>query len=148
MMAETSFLYEGLENRGFLRGRKPVYEAVARASRNSILEAAEEAAQVTHLSELPQEHSVFAPSTTIGLGGGRALCINIRCRMRKLGELSRFAALYADRVYIQNFFADHHPDSHASRVDSDDDARIAFYEDLLLIGAIRPLVERNNRTGH
>jgi len=61
--------------------------------------------------------------------------------MQKLAELGRFAGLYADRVYIQNFFADHLPGSHAVRGDSDDEARRAFYDDLVLIGAIRPLVE-------
>jgi hypothetical protein len=140
-MPEPHFLYEALDTRGLLNGTEPVARAVASASRTALIETAVEIAQVTAVSELPPERSLFAPSTTLSLGGGRAVCINIDCRMQKLQELGRFAGLYADRVYVPNFFTDHLPASHAAPGNSDDEARQAFYDDLALIGTIRPLVE-------
>lgn len=69
------------------------------------------------------------------MGGGRQPCSAFECRSAKLRELANYAASYADRVYIENVIGT------AVSVESVDEARFSFCEDLSLLAQIRPLVE-------
>ena len=65
--------------------------------------------------ELVETLSFSLPSTIIpknsfsftsngSLSGGRFPCASHKCRLQKIDELSSFAALYADHVFVQNPF--------------------------------------------
>ncbi len=52
----------------------------------------------------PSEGTVFSFSASSSLSGGIYPCSEISCRLNNVYELSVFAALYADKVLIPNFF--------------------------------------------
>ncbi len=57
------------------------------------------------LREEPNKsNSVFTFAANITLSGGSFPCSALKCRFDNLDSLSRFAALYADRVYVANPF--------------------------------------------
>jgi len=66
----------------------------------------------------------------------KGACIEWNCRLRRVDCLARFAALYSDRVYIQNYFADY---AHASN--SEFDLRYFYTGDLKILLKLRPLLE-------
>ena len=68
------------------------------------------------------------------------------CRTRRADELGRFAALYADKVYIHNFLTDplaalkHDVEQH------EDIVRENFYDDLSVLAHLRPIIEAGKVT--
>jgi hypothetical protein len=57
-------------------------------------------ASISHDDKLEQSRDASYTSS-FGLGGYPAECINIDCRLKKVEQLARFSALYADRVIIR-----------------------------------------------
>lgn len=53
-------------------------------------------------NEKPNENFSFVANSS--LSGGRHPCANLDCRTKKIEQLTSFASLYADEVYIQNPF--------------------------------------------
>jgi hypothetical protein len=68
-----------------------------------LLDFAKEA-HLTLLSSPPRAQSVFTFSANATLSGAPFPCAGLDCRLRNLDSAARFAALYADRVYITNPF--------------------------------------------
>jgi hypothetical protein len=57
------------------------------------------------LEELPNKvHNLFTFAASSSFSGGAFPCAGAKCRLNNMDSLSRFAALYADRVYIPNPF--------------------------------------------
>jgi hypothetical protein len=137
----TRILFEQLENAGFLRGTDVSPMAVAEASLKQLLDVASEAAELTSVAELPRETSIFAQSASKALGAGRHPCSSLVCRTRRADELGRFAALYADRVYIHNFLTDPlAAEKHGVEL-QEDVVKQEFYNDLSVLAHLRPIIE-------
>lgn len=84
------------------------------------------------------EYAFLANSVTSGQhsGGG---CISADCRLGRVDELARFAALYSDCVYISNYFSDY---AHLSAEAIIDETllRIKFLGDIRIMLRLRPLL--------
>ncbi len=134
-------LYEQLENLGLLRGTSPVKAAVRRITPARMRDISEEAAALTSASDLERQLAPYSFTASLALGGSRSCCWYIGCRRRRIGELARFSALYADQVYINNFLSDYRPSSHVLTSLDDLEWRMHFEDDITLLAALRPLVE-------
>ncbi len=73
-------------------------------------------------------------------------CVGLNCRLQRIDRLTRFAALYSDRIYIQNYF-DIYPNRplppHMSIKWIDDNLREPFADDLKVLLALKPLLENS-----
>ena len=134
----SSLLLEQLENSSLLKGQIPDVAALERLSKTAILDLLHESAELTSAAEFSRDHSIFSQSATLSLGGGRQPCISLDCRLRHGRNLGQYAALYADRIYVHNFLTDH-IQGHEN-VD-EEDLKADIYDDLVLLGYFRPLIE-------
>lgn len=137
-----SELYEKLACAGFLRFGKVNKSKIASTPVASLIDFAAEIAEDTSGAQLGRERSVFAQSASLSLGGGRQYCSNLDCRKKRINELSQFALLYCDRVYINNFLADHIPHPGGERWEDEDEFHQEFTNDLIILNEMRPLVEK------
>ena len=69
-------------------------------------------------------------------------CVELNCRLRRADRLARFAALYSDRIYVQNYF-DQYPQKipHMPTEWLDETLRTQFAGDLEVLLALKPLLE-------
>lgn len=79
----------------------------------------------------------FKHFASLALAGGREECSELECRQKKLDELSRFAIMYSDRVFVRSFITDS-CNSGSAPINV---VRQRFYDDLQLLWLIRPLIE-------
>ncbi len=136
----SSILFEQLENAGLIRGNSVIQDAVASAEPSELIDLAAESAEITSASEVRREHTVYAHFASLSLGGGRRTCQELGCRINRADQLAQFAALYSDRVYIDNFLVDHVP-HHGSRTPDSEHLRTEFAKDLSVLTQLRPLIE-------
>ena len=92
----------------------------------------------------PSEGTVFSFSASSSLSGGIYPCSEINCRLNNVYELSVFAALYADKIIIPNFFEYIH--DHDFNFSSEEMFFIflnRFMGDLVLMLDLKPLIQEN-----
>jgi hypothetical protein len=134
-----SLIFEQLENLGLLKGNRPNRAALARMSKNKILDFLRESAELTSAAGLSREQSLFSQSATLSLSGGRLPCFELDHRLATAQNLSQYAALYADKIYIYNFLAEHV--AHRENHDEEEELKAEVYRDLVVLGYFRPLIE-------
>jgi hypothetical protein len=125
--------FELLENTGLIRNEVVDADKIAHAKVSTLVEIAEQSAELTSADRLASESSIFAHSASLSLGATRAYCSAETCRINR-------ALLYSDRVYIKNFLADHAPNATKRRVPSDTRFREYFSQDLRILNELRPLI--------
>lgn len=122
-----------LENAGLLIDGKPNLNQVRSAKFTQLLDVANEAFDITAHTTVHSTPSLFSHTASLGLGGDRMPCSSLECRLAKAKQLSQFAALYSDKVYIRNFlydivgFARDSIDIAELRRDFADDLRVLSY---------------------
>lgn len=134
----SKLLLEALDNSGLLKGRSPDANSLQRYTKTQLFELLNQAAELTNAAGLSREKSVFSQSASLSLGGGRYPCVNIGCRLPNARNLAQYAALYADKVYIYNHLA-HHIARHDEP--GEEEFKIDLFNDLAVIGFLRPLIE-------
>ncbi len=134
-------LFTQLENSGVIRGNEVVFDVVKKLSANRIFELAEEASELTAVNQVPHATSLFEHSATISLSGGRHPCEGLSCRLQRVSELARFAALYSDHVYIRNPLMHYNIHVEKRKNVNISILRKELFEDLLVMNELRPLVE-------
>lgn len=71
-------------------------------------------------------------------------CVGLNCRLQRIDRLARFAALYSDRIYIQNYF-DRYPNMlpppNMPIKWLDQNLREPFADDLKVLLGLKPLIE-------
>jgi hypothetical protein len=142
-MSDPNFLFELLQNADYIRNNTVNMEKIQAASITDIIDLGAESAQLTSAAQVPHEKRAFAHSASLSLGGGRQPCSEISCRSKRAEELSQFAALYSDKVYIHNFLSDlaRHPEAaHEVAISR---MRIVLAEHLEILLKLRPLIEAN-----
>src|ERR1044071_9429474 len=140
-MDTAHILFEQLENAGYIKGDSVDLEKVQRATLTEIIELSTESAELTSAEQLIREKNSFAHSASLSLGGGIHPCSNLPCRLRRADELSQFAALYSDKVYIQNFLARWAVSKHA--IEDSAALRMHLANSLEVILRLRPLINAN-----
>src|ERR1017187_7678278 len=99
-------LIEMLENRGLLRGSTVNLQQLSKESFTDLLEISEQSAELSAPKELAATNYHFTHTASISMSGGPSPCSALKCRMNRAHELTQFAALYSDCVYINNFLSD------------------------------------------
>src|SRR5215216_4019528 len=133
-------LFEILQTNDLVSRTDVNTSAVESLSKAQIIEISEALVEASQPQELQRKASIFTHSASLSLGGGREGCANIEHRAEKLSHLARFAIMYSDRVYIDNFFADY---EHYAQNENYNMNRV-FYEDVRLLTLIRPLLEKKS----
>jgi hypothetical protein len=137
-------LFALLENSGFLSARGVIIGRLRTASHAEIGDVVEQSAIITSADEVPPVVSIFEQSASLSLGGGRSPCSELGCRSRRAAKLARFAALYADRVYLHNFLLDLR-DAVTQEINIEN-LRREFFADLTILAQLRPLIEADRIT--
>ena len=133
-------IWNGFRTQAIYSTADPYNRRIQRASASDILDFARQSCEIAS-TNLPRDVSLFSHSASLSLGCGRWPCSSIECRLEGAERLAHYAALYSDRVYIRNFFADYieHLDSQV-RPDQEK-LRQVFAEDLQLLGYLKPVIE-------
>lgn len=135
-------LYERLARAGFLRFGKIDKSKVASSPVAELIDLAAAIAEDTSAQQVRREKSIFAQSASLSLGGGRQYCSLLDCRMEAVYQLSQFALLYCDRVYVRNILTDHIPHPGGIRWNKEERFREEFANDLIILNEMRPLVDK------
>jgi hypothetical protein len=102
--------------------------------------------EITSSRNMARENSIFSYSASISLSGGKEPCSESECRINRASNLAQFAALYSDRVYIHNFFADYfqntHDLSYSINFEQELHLKTHILNDLLVLNYLRPLIEK------
>lgn len=97
-------------------------------------------------SVVPIAKSSFTHTASTSLGGGTQGCFHLNCRLSKLDQLARFALLYSDGVFIENYFLGYKPFyKNGVSLDSQFELNMMKYKfgaDLYLLKYIQPLLEK------
>jgi hypothetical protein len=131
---------EILQQRGLLKRKTPSLSAVERLSITSLVDMSKEIHEAVAKTHTPISNPTFSFSSSMGLsGGGRrsSECNSIDCRIKKINQLTRFAAMYSDKIYILNpfiFYEAYSSKKHLQRAKDD------LVDDLKIISIIIPLL--------
>ena len=134
-----SLILEQLDNLGLLKGERVNAAALSRLSKRKLLDVLTESVELTSARDLSREQSIFSHSATLSLSGGPHPCFLLDHRLQTAQNLSQYAALYSDKVFIYNFLAEHvaHRENHVE----EDELKGDVYSDLTVIAYLRPLIE-------
>lgn len=131
----------------YLRSKKidsgaDVFPVLTKLPVDELIDLAFKCYELTEFSK-PQKdiHGFFSFSAGKAISGGIYPCAEVNCRLENVYELSVFAALYADRVLIPNYFEYMH-DFSGSFSNKDKLLNFAntFAGDLILMFDLRPLL--------
>lgn len=139
-MPTPHILFELLENAGYINGDVVNRSRVQRATLTDVIDLSTQSAELTSTEQIPRNRSAFAHTASISLGGGRYPCPALGCRVKHVDELSQFAALYSDKVYIQNFLSDFHEFT-SSTIEDLPLYQVMLEKDLEVLLRLRPLIE-------
>lgn len=118
-------------------GTADVHQTIRRASLSELEDFAESLTASSSPDLLDNERSPYNQWSSSTLSGGTFPCASPRCRIGAANELGRYAALYADRVYIQNPFNRYH----SAFGDDSEGLRSDFTHDVAVIQHLLPLIE-------
>lgn len=146
-------LFEKFKHHGLIFGNKVNKRKIGDLKFAKLLDLTDEIGSLLTKPNIKSSNNIFVHTASLALGGGRDECFAYECRQKKLFELSRYSALYCDKVFISNFMSDYSPQfGHAPSKDSDEFRRDVF-DDLKLFLSIKPLIENGmivpfNPDGH
>lgn len=138
---DPRIILEQFDNAGFLRRGRAVKSAIQAASLSDILDFSQQSCELTTAKDLSRDPAIFSQSASLSLGGSRWPCSNFDCRLERAQQLAQYAALYGDRIYVRNFFADHVEHLDPDTPPDEDSLRRRFGEDIRLLAYLRPLIK-------
>lgn len=128
-----------LKEKNILGNKGPLIRSIDSLSLGEFVDIAKEIKARIKSNYKPVKNPLFSHSASLSLGGSSLECSYIDCRIQRINNLARFALMYSDKVFIDNFFGGY------TDLDSNADlswAKENFFDDLLVIHEIRPLVEK------
>lgn len=128
-----------LKERHILGNKGPLIRSVNSLNLKDFVDITQEIEIRIRSNHRPVKNHIFSHSASLNLGGSSIECSYIDCRIQRIDNLARFALMYSDKVFISSFFSGY------VDLDSNVDLNLAkknFYDDLLVIQKIRPLVEK------
>jgi hypothetical protein len=126
---------ELLYNSGLINQNGVNIDRLKAISVEELTDVALESVELSATKEAEPQNNVFSHTASMALAGGPQPCQAMDCRLKRAQELSRFAALFSDKVYIHNILADrrfHRGDRFYKK---------RFAADLEIISALLPLIE-------
>lgn len=128
-----------LREKNILGNEGPIIRSIDSLSLREFVDFEKEIEAEIRSNHKPVKNSIFSHSASLHLGGGSLECAFIDCRLERINKLARFALMYSDKVFIDNFFTGY------TDIDSTDDltwAKESLFDDLLVIHEIKPLIEK------
>jgi hypothetical protein len=104
-------VFDLLRSKGLTNHEKIEYAIMSKWTLNDIINFNERL--LDEIEEQPEGHDEITNFNFVANSGLSAQtsgpCVEWNCRLRRVDRLARFAALYSDRIYVQNYF-DQYPD--------------------------------------
>lgn len=128
-----------LKEKNILGKKGPIISTIDSLSLKAFVDIANEITQKAKSNKEPVKDPIFSHAASLSLGGSPIECAYIDCRIERIHNLARFALLYSNKVFIDNFLDGY------SDIDSNEDiawAKQRFIDDLLVVHEIRPLIEK------
>lgn len=128
------------ENAGLINNGKPVRKNIRKLTAKRIIDLCDQSSEISSYDAINRSPSIFSHAVSPSLGGDRTPCGSPSCRLAKVRELTQFAALYSDMVYIKNFFYEY---TYCSPFLMENKAELirSFGNDLTVFCAFLPLIE-------
>jgi len=130
---------EYLKDQNILGKTGPVVKTINSLSLNKFVSIAENIENITKKHHQPASNTIFSHSASSNLGGGSTECQFVDCRIERITCLARFAVLYSDKVFIDNFLTDYTGIDDRSILD---EAKNRFIDDLIVLNTIKPIIEQ------
>lgn len=131
-------VFEYLKSNDLIRRNVIRLSSIDKLNSTKIVELAEVVVNIAEPEWPDTTETAFTHSASRSLGGSRGICEGLDHRLSAVAELARFAIMYSDKVYVENFFSDY---SHSSKFYDDDELRLKLYEDLAVLLGLKPLLE-------
>jgi hypothetical protein len=128
-----------LKEENIIDKKGPNISNIDSLSIKDIVDISTEITENTRINHKPIKNPLFSHTASMSLGGGSIECCYVGCRIERIRKLARFAIMYSDKVFVDNFFAaytDLDPKEDLVTVKQD------FIEDLMVINEISPLLEK------
>jgi len=130
-------LYEYLKKK--LKSKKPLHEKISAWNAKQTFDFVMECKELLPTQE-EKSTSIFDFVANSSLSGGRFPCLGPECRLSRVDDVARFAALYSDYVLIHDPFSSinvHLPDD-----DFENNVRYELLIAITLLLYLKPLVEK------
>jgi hypothetical protein len=132
-------IIEVLKKHDLFKRSKPNYSSIDLLTISKFVDINKEIGEIIKQHQRPVNNALSSFAAEPNLGGGSLECGRLQCRLNRIDKLSRYALLYSDVVYIDNFF-----DKHLFLKDKKyfKYAKEGFYNDLQIFNYILPLLEK------
>jgi hypothetical protein len=134
-------IVEILRKNDILGKKGPKWKTINALSLAKMGDLIQEVKEATLANHHQAKHSVFSFSASLGLGGGSSECLHLGCRLSRINALARFALMYSDEVFINNFLTDYNFESLSLGEDFYQTQRY-LYDDLIVFQDVLPLIEQ------
>ncbi len=131
-------VFEYLKSNDLIRRNYIRLSSIDKLNSTEIIDLAEVLVNIAEPEWPKTSDATFTHSASRSLGGSRGICEGLDHRLAAVNELARFAVLYSDKVYVENFLSDY---GHSVEFFDEDELRIKLYEDLSVLIALQPLLE-------
>ena len=127
------------ENSGLIVDGKPVLKRIRNLRLTQIADLCQQASDISSYETVRSTPSIYSHTASLPLGGNPYPCHSLECRLNKVNKLAQFAALYSDKVYINNFFHGYEP--HSFKEQKKDQIILDFTDELIIFSYLLPLLE-------
>ena len=129
-----------LHKKNLVKKNSPNIETINSLSFNDIEKIGAELEDIIKSETKPVKNNIATHTASSGLGGGISECSGLSCRINSIDQLSRFALMYSDKIYIQSYFTKYPVISVFYDLDS---LRETFFDDITLILELGPLIDND-----
>jgi hypothetical protein len=134
-------IFSRIRRSGLGGPKGPKDEKIQSAPISALEDLSEQLSVCTSSAKLTRAKNMYAHAASLSLGGGRQWCASLGCRLQRAHELAQFAALYSDRIYVDNFLSEYHWAPRATTAAGELALRQKFLDDLKVLYALKPCIE-------
>jgi hypothetical protein len=102
----SNMFFEPFAQAGFIRNDAVDVDRIANASLSNLVEMIRRSEEAVVGKSREREISTFAHCASMTLSGGRFPCDKLSCREQRADEVTQFASLYSERVYLNNILSE------------------------------------------
>lgn len=134
-------LFEQIDNSNLVKDGEVNPNVVDSMSVIDILDFAEQSKEITIYQDSRLPKDLFTHAASESMSAAAWPCESPRCRLTKALNLAQYAAFYSDKVYIQNFVANHLKHLESEKYPNESVMKNRFFTDLVVLQALRPIIE-------
>lgn len=138
--SDMSSLIEKMKESNFIKNGEVNLDLIHKLPVKKLVKFAEDSIILTSIDQKPENENFFSLSSSLPLSGGREGCCELTCRKNRLRNLSQFAALYSDKIYIKNYMSSYADNFHTTADFDEYEFKSDFADDIVLFNMISPLL--------